>query len=53
MRKRRAYKQYEERRHPDSPDGLVVAAAKNPEFGKKFAEEFKQIKARVKKDGCR
>lgn len=32
----------EERVHPDSPDGLLVAAAKNRSFGKRFVEEFKK-----------
>ncbi|WP_196299268.1 hypothetical protein [Providencia rettgeri] len=32
----------EERVHPDSPDGLLVAAAKNRNFGKRFVEEFKK-----------
>ncbi|EMH9026293.1 MULTISPECIES: hypothetical protein [Proteus] len=32
----------EERVHPDSPDGLLVAAAKNRNFGKRFVEEFRK-----------
>lgn len=32
----------EERVHPDSPDGLLVAAANNRNFGKRFVEEFKK-----------
>nr|WP_309301001.1 hypothetical protein [Providencia alcalifaciens] len=33
----------EERVHPDSPDGLLVAAAKNRNFGTRFVEEFKKV----------
>ncbi len=32
----------EERVHPDSPDGLLAAAAKNRNFGKRFVEEFRK-----------
>lgn len=51
MRKRRNFKQEEERRHPDCPDGLVYIAACNLDYGKKFAQVFRQQQERVKKDG--
>ncbi|WP_447887675.1 hypothetical protein [Serratia fonticola] len=50
MKKKRNFKQEEERRHPDSPDGLVYIAACNPDYGKKFAQAFRQQQERVKKD---
>ncbi|WP_200866159.1 hypothetical protein [Serratia fonticola] len=50
MNKRRNTKQEEERRHPDSPDGLVYIASCNPDYGKRFAETFRQQQERVKKD---
>lgn len=52
-RKGRTYKQEEERRHPDSPDGLVYSAACNPDYGKKLAQVFRQQQERVKNDGRR
>ena len=36
MPKRKKYQENEERRHPDSPDGLVVAASKNKAFAERF-----------------
>lgn len=33
---RKKYQEKEERRHPDSPDGLVVAASKNRAFAERF-----------------
>lgn len=32
---RKKYQEKEERRHPDSPDGLVVAASKNRAFAER------------------
>ncbi|MBN5184912.1 MULTISPECIES: hypothetical protein [Serratia] len=52
-RKRRNINQNEERRHPDSPDGLVYIAACNPDYGKKLAQVFRQQQERVKNDGRR
>ena len=52
-RERRNTKQEEERRHPDSPDGLVYIAACNPDYGKKFAQAFRQQQERVKSNGKR
>lgn len=52
-RKRRNFKQEEERRHPDSPDGLVYIASCNPDYGKKFAQAFRQQQERVKSNGER
>lgn len=53
MPKRRNYQEKEERRHPDSPDGLVVAAANNKPFAERFIGVFRLAKAGVKKDGRR
>lgn len=33
---RKKYQEKEERRHPDSPDGLIVAASKNRSFAERF-----------------
>ncbi|QZN96412.1 hypothetical protein [Symbiopectobacterium purcellii] len=44
-------KQEEERTHPDSPDGLVVAAVNNRPFAKRLIDVFRLAKSRVKKDG--
>lgn len=41
-RNRRNIKQNDERRYPDSPDGLVYIAACNPDYGKKLAQTFRQ-----------
>lgn len=35
-RKCNKYQEKEERRHPDSPDGLVVAASKNQAFAERL-----------------
>lgn len=51
MRKRRNFKQEEERAHPDSPDGLVVAAVNNKPFAERLIGVFRLAKAGVKKDG--
>ena len=48
MNKKRRYNQ-EERPHPDSPDGLVVAAVKNKSFGERLIGVFRLAKAGVKK----
>lgn len=48
MRKRRIFKAQEERRHPDSPDGLVVAAANNKAFAERLIGVFRLAKAGVK-----
>jgi len=53
MRKRRTYKQQEERQHPDSPDGLVYVAANNKPFAERLIGVFRLAKAGVKKDGGR
>lgn len=53
MTKRRNYQEKEERRHPDSPDGLVVAAANSKPFAERFIGVFRLAKAGVKKDGRR
>ncbi|EJF31726.1 MULTISPECIES: hypothetical protein [Enterobacteriaceae] len=53
MPKRRNYQEKEERRPPDSPDGLVVAAANNKPFAERFIGVFRLAKAGVKKDGRR
>ena len=36
MAKRKKYQEKEEIRHPDSPDGLVVAASKNKAFAERL-----------------
>jgi len=51
MRKRRNYQEKEERRYPDSPDGLVVAAANNKSFAERLIGVYRLAKAGVKKDG--
>lgn len=48
MRKRRIIKQEEERRHPDSPDGLLMAAAVNKSFAERLIGVFRLAKAGVK-----
>lgn len=53
MPKRRNYQEKEERRQPDSPDGLVVAAANSKPFAERFIGVFRLAKAGVKKDGRR
>lgn len=50
-RKRRFFKQEEERLRPDSPDGLVVAAVNNKPFAERLIGVFRMAKAGVKKDG--
>jgi hypothetical protein len=49
-RKRRNYKQEEERQHPDSPDGLVYTAACNKPFAERLIGVFRLAKTGVKKD---
>lgn len=53
MVKRKRFKQEEERAHPDSPDGLVVAAVNNKPFAERLIGVFRLAKAGVKKDGGR
>jgi len=48
MRKRRIFKAQEERRHQDSPDGLVVAAANNKAFAERLIGVYRLAKAGVK-----
>lgn len=50
---RRIYKTEEERRHPDSPEGIVVAAASNRSFAARFIGEYRIALAGVKKNGRR
>ncbi|MEQ9888867.1 hypothetical protein ABRP55_20300 [Pectobacterium zantedeschiae] len=52
-RKRRFFKREEERTHPDSPDGLVVAAVNNKPFAERLIGVFRLAKSGVKKDGGR
>lgn len=52
-RKSRNYKQEEERQHPDSPEGIVVAAANNRSFAARFIGEYRIALAGVKKNGRR
>lgn len=35
-KRRRKHQEIEERRHPDSPDGLVAAASRNRSFAERF-----------------
>ena len=35
-KRRRKHQENEEQRHPDSPDGLVVAASKSRDFAERF-----------------
>ena len=35
-KRRKKYQEKEEREHPDSPDGLVVAASKNRAFAERL-----------------
>lgn len=55
MRKRKKFKQYEERLHPDSPDGLVVVAANNRAFAERLTGviRLRLAEAKGKKDGRR
>lgn len=53
MTRRRRFYQEEERRHPDSPDGLVVAAANSKPFAERLVGVYRLAKAGVKKDGRR
>ncbi|HED1596605.1 TPA: hypothetical protein R4S50_002292 [Enterobacter cloacae subsp. cloacae] len=54
MRKSRKHQEKEEIRHPDSPDGLVVAAANNRAFAARFIGEFRLALAKVRgKNGRR
>lgn len=48
MRKRRKHQEKEEIRHPESPDGLVVAAANNRSFAERFIGVYRLAKAGVK-----
>lgn len=50
MRKSRKLKHEEERRHPDSPDPIVMLAANNRPFAERFIGVFRLAKAGVKKD---
>ncbi|WP_162940859.1 hypothetical protein [Pectobacterium parmentieri] len=52
-RKRRNFKQKEERKHPESPGGLEVVAAQNKPFAERLIGVFRLAKAGVKKDGGR
>jgi hypothetical protein len=54
MKKNNRYaNQNEERRHPDSPDGLVYTAACNKPFAERLIGVFRLAKAGVKKDDRR
>lgn len=53
MVKRKKHQEKEERRYPDSPDGLVFVAASNKPFAERFIGVFRLAKAGVKKDGRR
>lgn len=53
MQKRRNIKREEERRYPDSPDPILMAAANNKPFAERFIGVFRLAKAGVKKDGSR
>jgi len=50
MPKRKKFQEKEERRYPDSPDGLVVAAANNKPFAERLIGVYRLAKAGVKKD---
>lgn len=47
------FKQEEERRYPDSPDGIVVAAVNNKSFARRFIDAFRLAKEGVKNNGRR
>lgn len=47
-RKRRNFKQEEERRHPDSPDGIEVVAASNRAFAERITGIIRLRLAEVK-----
>lgn len=53
MPKRRKINQEDERRHPDSPDGIVVAAEKNRSFAERFVGtvRLRLLEARAKHGG--
>lgn len=55
MRKRKKFKQYEERRHPDFPDGLVQVAVNDRAFGERLTGviRLRLAEAKGKKDGGR
>ena len=48
MRKSKNIKQQEERRYPDSPDPILMAAATNKPFAERFIGCFRLAKAGVK-----
>lgn len=52
MANKRRYinKNHEEKAHPDSPDGLLVAASKNKRFAHRFVAEFRKLQG--VKNGC-
>lgn len=47
-KRRKKYQEKEEIRHPDSPEGLVVAAANNKVFAERFVGVYRLAKAGVK-----
>ncbi|ELL2820885.1 hypothetical protein Q4997_002599 [Escherichia coli] len=53
MSKRRKSNREEERSQPDSPDGLIVAAANNKPFAERLIGVYRLAKAGVKNDGRR
>ncbi|WGM07860.1 hypothetical protein [Arsenophonus nasoniae] len=52
MAKKRRFinKNHEEKAHPDSPDGLLVAASKNKDFARRLVSEFRKLQG--DKNGC-
>ncbi|MDE1492936.1 hypothetical protein [Xenorhabdus bovienii] len=47
-KKRQKINKYEEEKvHPDSPDGLLVAAANNRAFAARFIGEYRLVKQEV------
>lgn len=53
MSKLRKSNREEERRYPDSPDGLVVVASNNRAFEERLIGVYRLAKAGVKNDGRR
>ena len=47
-KRRKKYQEKEEIRHPDSPEGLVVAAANNRAFAERLVGVYRVAKAGVK-----
>lgn len=47
-KRRKKYQEKEEIRHPDSPEGLVVAAANNRAFAERLVGVYRLAKAGVK-----